>query len=142
MLHRARLLSSSSRLRPVLTGWLAAALLAGCGGGVSIGIGIGDDFDDCCAPSVALAAPASVSAPGQPVRLEAAASDDWGIDVVAFYRIDDGRSVFLGEDDRAPYVFVDSFPSDGRQSVQYFARATDFHGRRSDSQRVTVQLQP
>src|SRR5690606_5731617 len=67
------------------TAALAAVLaLAGCGGG--IWVGIGDDFDD--PPAVSLTASSTQAPAGAGIRLIAAAADDDGIDVVEFYRYD------------------------------------------------------
>lgn len=133
----------TSRARAVLAALLGAALLSACGGGVSVGIGvdIGDGFHDEEPPSVSLVVSPTVAAPGQLLRLAAAASDDRGIEQVAFYRIDNGGTVLLFADGEPPYAIDTPAPLDGRRSVQYFARATDVHGRRRDSEAVAVTLQ-
>jgi hypothetical protein len=118
---------------------LASLALVGCGGGFFIDIGGG--FDNA-PPSVSLAvAPTSAQA-GQALRLVAAAADDVGVDSVAFYRFDGNGAVLLGSDDRAPYEWTTSVPSDGRTRLSLFARATDTSGNRADSAVVDVAVTP
>lgn len=130
------------RARRTAAPLLLAMLLAGCGGGISIGFDWGDPWDDGRAPSVSLAVSPDTVRAGQPVRLVAAASDADGIEQVAFFRIENGGSVLLFADGQAPYEFDTLTPTDGRSSVRYFARATDHTGRRSDSVAATVTLLP
>lgn len=130
--------------RPARGGLLLGTtwLLASCGGGVSVGIGIGDDdFLDDHSPSVSMTVSQTVVAPGQAVRLVAAASDRSGIEQVAFYQVENGGALLLFADGQAPYEFDAVTPNDGRASVQYFARATNYRGRRADSATQTVTLQ-
>ena len=113
--------------------------LAACGGGLSIGFGSG--FDDF-APAVSLATAASSVQAGQPVRYVAAATDENGIESVAFYRIDGDGSTLLGSDGEFPYEWTATAPSDGRTSLSVFARATDNHGHQADSAIVTIPVTP
>lgn len=114
--------------------------LAGCGGGISIGFGFGGDDDD--PPSVSLAVtPASV-VPGGTLQLAAAATDDWGVDEVRFYRIDGDFEVLLGSDIHPPYAWSTTAPDDGRGTLLLFARAIDGAGQRADSAVVEVPITP
>lgn len=115
-----------------LVAWAALVALAGCGGGVAIGFGGGTDFD-AAPPSVTIASSAASVVAGQAVTLIAAASDDTGIDVVAFYRLDPGEQKALGTLARPPYRLSVTAPDDGRTVMQVFARAIDVVGRRTDS---------
>lgn len=115
----------------------AALVLAGCGGGIFIGIG--DDNDE--PPSVSLVVDVDMASPGQTVRLAAAASDDFCLDDVAFYRLaPDGSARLLGNDGARPFEWDAVIPDEGRPQVQFFARAHDCHGQASDSALVTVQV--
>lgn len=133
---------------PVLRSWLAQrakaplaaallALLAGCGGGVYLGY----DYTPDDPPNVDLAASTDVAAPNEAVRLVAAASDDFAVDRVSFYRIDNGRSVLLVTDRSAPWQLDTVIPVDATGSVRYFARAVDDAGQSRDSTVVTVLIQ-
>lgn len=132
--------SRPSALNVKLAVVLAGALLAGCGGGVYVGagVGIGDFRDD--PPSVSLTS-AQTSVPrGATVRLAAAASDDHGIDYVAFYRLDGRGTTSLGSDGRAPYTWDAQMPNDAVGSVQFVARAVDIDGNTADSTAVIVDV--
>lgn len=116
---------------------LVALALAGCYGNVSIGVG-----DDDEPPSVSLAvSPASAPA-GAVVRLVAAASDDFGIDRVEFFRVDGALSTRLAIDGSAPYQLDTTLPGGAVSTVQYFARAVDDVGQSRDSDLVTVSIAP
>lgn len=115
------------------------ALLAACGGGLSIGIGVDGSFD-FSAPSVSLAAAPASAAPGQAVQLVAAAADESGIESVAFYRLDPGGEVLLGVDRREPFEWQALAPTDGRASLTVFARATDEAGNQADSAAVQISI--
>ncbi len=118
----------------------AALLLAGCGGGLWISIG-DDDWDgDGTAPSVSLTTAATSVTAGGTLRVVAAASDENGIDEVAFYRDDGGRWTRLGSDGRDPYEWLVPVPDDGRTVVSVFARATDGTGERGDSRVLSVPV--
>ncbi|MGE5115815.1 MAG: Ig-like domain-containing protein [Betaproteobacteria bacterium] len=115
---------------------LALALAAaGCGGGFYFNFSSG--FDDV-PPDVSLAAAATSAAPGQSVHLVAAASDDVGIDSVAFYRVDVRSDVLLGSDGGAPYEWDAVLPVDAVGSVSFFAIATDLDGNRTRSASITI----
>jgi hypothetical protein len=101
-----------------------AALAAACGVGVSLGIGPGDD-----PPSVSLAAAPSEAAPGERIGLVAAASDDYTVREVLFYRIDPGGDRLIGRDSSEPYALETTLPTDAGSSVRYFARAVDDAGQ-------------
>ena len=102
-------------------------------------MGIGDDFDDS-PPSVSLAASPGTVVAGQPVRLVAAAADENGIDVVAFFRLDNGQPAPLGTVGRPPYELTVNAPNDGRTVLTLFARAIDNLGNRADSALVDVAV--
>jgi Bacterial Ig domain len=128
--------------RPALPPALIAAVaLAGCGGGFSLYID-GSDFDEYWPPSVSLAAAQTTVLAGQTVRLVAAASDESGIDSVAFYRLDGGTSVLLGSDGNEPFEWNAVAPADGRDTLVVFARATDNAGNRADSATVSIAISP
>lgn len=116
----------------------AGGVLAGCGGGIYIGIG--SSFDD--PPTVSVVANVAVAAPGQAVHLAAAASDDYGIDRVQFFRVEpDGAATQLGSDGSAPYEWDTTVPAGtGTGPLRFFARAIDSAGQRTDSAMVTVAV--
>lgn len=117
---------------------LAAALAAaGCGGGLYVGFG-DDEY-----PAVSVAASVASAAPGQSLRLVAAASDDDFVAEVRFYRLDpDGRATFLGSDGSPPWDLDTAVPSNAvRGSTLYYqARAIDSAGQASDSDTVPVRV--
>jgi hypothetical protein len=115
---------------------LAGTGLAACGVGVSIGIGPDDD-----PPSVSLAAAPSTAAPGELIGLVAAASDDYVVREVLFFRVDAGGDVLIGRDSSAPYAVETALPAGASSEVRYFARAVDDAGQRADSQEVAVTVQ-
>jgi len=118
---------------------LPALVLAGCGGGVFIGVG--DRFDDS-PPSVSLATGSTRASPGQAVQFVAAASDESGIAQVDLLRLDGSSAVFVAADPAAPYEFTIAAPTDGRATLVVFARATDHEGNTADSVAVTVTIGP
>lgn len=116
---------------------LLLAALAGCGGGLSIGIGLGGD----AYPQVSLASGVLNALPGQVVRLAAAASDDDYVVEVQFFRVEpDGRSTFLGSDTAMPYELNALVPAAALPGsvVRFFARAFDSAGQATDSDPVDV----
>ena len=129
------------RATAALAALAAAASLAACGGGIYVGWG-DDDFDDFD-PVVSVAAAAASVRAGESARFVAAASDENGIDEVAFYRLDAGNSaVLIGRDTSVPYEMLVSAPADGRTSLSVFARATDRSGRQGDSAAVSIPVTP
>jgi hypothetical protein len=116
----------------------ATLLLAACGGSIWLGY---DDFDDE-PPNVSLAASPGSAAPGQSVHLVAAASDDFGVDQVRFFRLDAGGASSLGVDGAPPFQWDTVVPAGASGSVQFFARATDGAGQERDSAVVAVTVTP
>lgn len=117
----------------------AAAVVAGCGGGIAIGFGAGTGYDTS-PPSVSIAASSLSVTAGQTVTLIAAASDENGIDVVAFYRLDPGEQRSLGTLSRPPYTLGVTAPDDGRSVMRVFARAIDNVGKRADSEIIDIAI--
>lgn len=113
---------------------LGGAALAACG--ISIGFGPGDD-----PPSVSLAAAPQQAAPGERIGLVAAASDDYAVREVQFYRVDIGGNTLLGSDSSSPYALETTLPTGARGEVRYFARAVDDAGQEAESQVVVVTVQ-
>lgn len=120
--------------------WMMAALLAGCGGG--LWIGIGDDDWDNSAPTVSLVAATPTVVAGGTLHVAAAAADEDGIYDVAFYRRDGLVWTFLGRDPAAPYEWYVPVPADGRTLLEVFARATDNTGLQADSDVLQVTVLP
>lgn len=112
-----------------------ALMLVGCEAGLFFGIGPDDD-----PPSVSLAATASAAAPGERIGLVAAASDDYRVDEVSFYRVYANGSTLLARDSTDPYAFETIIPGSAVGSVQFFARAIDDAGQQRDSALVTVTV--
>lgn len=128
--------SASHRVRT----WVLAcgvALVAGCGGGVYVSWGSGG-----APPGVALTVQPTTAAVGQTVTLVAAASDDVGIDEVAFYRVDGGNHVLLHAYGPSGGYTLDTVipPQAAGVGARYFVRATDVTGLRSDSDVVMVAV--
>jgi Bacterial Ig domain len=119
--------------------WLAAAAIAaatlvgGCGGGLYLTLGPADN-----PPNVSLAASPASAARGETIGLIAAASDDFRVVEVAFYRADIGGDTLLGRDSSAPYALTTVVPAGASGTVSYFARATDDAGQVGESQAVSV----
>jgi hypothetical protein len=113
----------------------AAMAATACGGGVYFGWGPDDDRP----PSVSLSTAVTSAAPGQSIRFVAAATDDFGVDSVALWRIErDGSAGEVSSDSAWPWEFTTTVPADASGSVRYFARATDDVGQQSDTATVTV----
>lgn len=123
-----------------LAAWAGMAVLAACGGGsIFLGIELGDPGDQD--PSVALTASVTEAPAGATVRLAAAASDDFGVETVSFYRQDASGAVLLGTDPLAPYEFDTVIPASSPGTVwRYFARAVDGAGQRGDSAVVQITV--
>lgn len=133
------------RLLLLLPFALAPALLAGCGGvwlGVCDGCDDGDGVDD--PPNVALVVSPTQARSGDTVRLAAAASDDFALREVEFYRLDSaGNAVFLANDTLSPYELDTTIPAgSGGSTVRYFARAIDDRRQRTDSVNAEVTVLP
>jgi len=111
-----------------------STLLAACG--ISIGFGPNDD-----PPNVSLAAAPQQAAPGERIGLVAAASDDYAVREVQFFRVDVGGNTLLGSDGSAPYALETTLPAGVRGEVRYFARAIDDAGQEAESQVVAVTAQ-
>ena len=121
----------SPRLLTNLT-MACAATLAACGVGVSLGIGPDDD-----PPSVSLAAAPSEAAPGERIGLVAAASDDYVVREVLFYRVDPDGDRLIGRDSSEPYALETTLPAT-TGAVRYFAVAVDDAGQDAQSRDVVV----
>lgn len=115
-----------------------AVVLAGCGGGFYIGIGGEDDHP----PSVELAVSPERAAPGQALRLVAAASDDYGVDRVSFYRVDGATDTLLGVDREPPYALDTQVPNGAADRIEFFAHAVDEAGQSRSSALVAVEVIP
>jgi hypothetical protein len=117
----------------------ATLLLAGCGGGLYIGWG---DYGDDGAPSVSITTAQTSVPAGGTLRVVAAASDESGIDEVAFYRVDGATDTRLGSDGSAPYEWNVPVPADGRTTVSVFAQARDGAGNTANSGLLTISVTP
>ena len=120
---------------------LSGVLLAACGGGLSIGIGYGGSVD-FSPPSVSLVAAQTQVQAGQSVNLVAAAADENGIESVSFYRLDGSAARLLGSDGTEPFEWQALAPTDGRNSMTVFARATDRAGNQADSGSIQIGITP
>jgi hypothetical protein len=124
------------RGRPAILALLLA--LAGCGGGFFFAFS-SDGHDGH--PTVSLAASPPSARSGDRVRLVAAASDDFGVERVSFFRLEaNGGQTLLGSDDIAPYQ-IDVVVS-GTGTAQFFARAFDDLQQSGDSETVSVIVLP
>jgi hypothetical protein len=112
-----------------------ATLLAGCYIGTDLAFGPDDD-----PPSVSLAASPATASRGETIGLVAAASDDYRVIEVEFYRVDFGGNTFLGRDSSAPYALDTVVPAGASGEVRYVARATDDAGQKGESQTVAVAI--
>lgn len=82
------------------------------------------------------------SARSRPVRLSAAASDDYAVARVEFYRVEpNGAVVRLGTDTFLPYAWDTVLPDSPGGAVRYLARSVDDAGQVTDSAWVSVVLQ-
>jgi hypothetical protein len=119
---------------------LLAAVLAGCGGGLQLGIGTNSNDP----PSVALVAGAASGVRGNALVLFADASDDDLVSRVVFFRVnDDDTSTELGSDSSRPFTLEVTLPdvdTISGTSVRYFARAVDSDDDTTDSATVSVEL--
>jgi Bacterial Ig domain len=119
---------------------LLVAALAGCGGGLQLGIGTNSNDP----PSVTLVAGAASGVRGNALVLFADASDDDAVARVVFHRVnDDNSSTELGTDSSRPYSLEVTLPDAATitgTSVRYFARAVDSDDETTDSATVSVTL--
>jgi hypothetical protein len=130
--------SRAPTLRLPLATLALALALGGCGGGVWFGIGDGDD-----PPDVSLAADVTSARPGAVVRLVAAASDDFAIDRVEFYRREpDGAAVLLARVFSPPYRIDAVMPTTSAAAVEFEAQAIDDAGQASGISVVSVAVVP
>ena len=113
----------------------AAALLAGCYIGTDLAFGPDDD-----PPSVSLATSPATASRGETIGLVAAASDDYSVIDVEFYRVDFGGNTFLGRDSSAPYALDTVVPAGASVEVRYVALAIDDAGQKGESQTVAVAV--
>ncbi|MES2959898.1 MAG: Ig-like domain-containing protein [Pseudomonadota bacterium] len=120
---------------PAAAAITAALLLAGCYVDTYIEIGPDDD-----PPSVSLAASPATAEGGETIGLVAAASDDYTVAEVEFYRLDAGGNTFLGRDTSAPYALDTVLPTGASVEVRYLAVAIDDAGQESESAAVAVTL--
>jgi hypothetical protein len=129
--HALKQLRTLAALAPLL-------LATACGGGFYFGSG---DFDDGSAPTVSIEASASTVPAGQSVTLVASASDNEGVDSVAFYRVDnETTNTLLGSDGSSPFQLNATAPTDGRTTLVVFARATDSSGNTTDSSTIAITV--
>jgi Bacterial Ig domain len=131
-----------ARLRLAAASAAALTLIAtsaSCGGGFFLAIGFG--VDTSSPPTGSLSAPSSAQR-GQTIRLSAAASDDFGIDQVAFFRDEGVDTVLLGADGDSPYEQLTQIPLNAVGTVTYFATATDVDGNKTESASVSVIVAP
>jgi hypothetical protein len=112
--------------------------LGGCGGGVYIGGGFGDDDD----PEITLTAQPETVSPGQVVRLQAEAFDDFAVFRVSFYSVRSGTRTLLGRDTVAPFEFDVQVAADATGTLQFVARAEDFSDNTEQSNTVSVTVVP
>lgn len=128
-------------MRQLIAALAVAVPLAGCGVGLSLGWS-DDDWYRSDRPSVSIASPQASAPAGGSVRVIAAASDDDGIDSVAFYRLDGTAWLRLGADTSSPYEWDVAVPADGRTTLDVFARARDRFGHERDSDVLRFTVTP
>ena len=128
--HHARMIR-----RCAFIAFAVAALLAGCYIGTDLAFGPDDD-----PPSVNLAASPATASRGETIGLVAAASDDYRVTEVEFFRLDFGGNTFLGRDSSAPYALDTVVPAGAGVEVRYVARAIDDAGQMGESQTVAVAV--
>jgi hypothetical protein len=127
-----------SRLRFLLVAaatTIASAPIAGCGADFYFGIGPDDD-----PPNISLAVSPASAARGEAIGLVAAASDDYRVVEVTFYRLDPGGDTLLGRDSSAPYALETVMPAGASGEVQFVAQAIDDAGQVGESQTVVVTV--
>ncbi len=114
---------------------LASPMLLGSYCSFSAGVGPDDDR-----PSISLAAAPAEAAAGERIGLVAAASDDYVVREVQFFRVDPGGDTLLGRDGSEPYALETVLPTGAGATVRYFARAIDDAGQETDSREVAVAV--
>jgi hypothetical protein len=138
-------------VRPCLGALVAAAAataLAGCGGGVAVGLDLGyaqviyeTDFDE--RPNVSVAVSSNTARVGQTVRVIAAASDDFGVEEVIFYSVrESGEAEYISDARRPPYAIDVVIPSSPSGVIYFMARAVDTSGQYRDSALSAVTVLP
>ena len=139
-----RLLVRSARLASATLLTTAVLGLSGCGGGVSVGIGVGYDdygqYDE--APTVALSLSTLSAGTGTTVRLSAQPYDDYAITQVDFeLAYPDGRIVLLGSVRRPPWQLDMVLPAGtGGSLLSLRARAWDDAGQSGVSQWIGISV--
>jgi hypothetical protein len=115
----------------------ATLALAGCGGGVYVGLGGNNDNP----PNVSLAVSPTSAFAGDTINLAAAASDDFRVDKVEFWYSDgNGNVLRLSTDFAAPYTSSDTMQVTRSGSTFYMARAFDDVGQATDTPWHEVRL--
>lgn len=115
------------------------AVLAGCGGGIYLSWS--DTGSNDAPPNVSLASSVSAASVGGTVRLIAAASDDFSVNRVEFYRIEPGgASTRLGSDGWPPYQWDTALPDSPSGRVSYYAVAIDDIGQTGSSATISVTV--
>jgi hypothetical protein len=134
--------SRALRLRFAILACATALLDSACGGGVAfVSFKSGGGGDE--PPHVSLTSSTSVGRAGDPVRLTAAASDDFGVDRVELFHAESGGSATrLATDRSAPYAFDVVLADSGAGQARYFARAVDDVGQSTDSETLAITLRP
>jgi hypothetical protein len=138
-----------TRTQALLLALTLSTGLVGCGGGVAVGLDLGyggvyyeaDLSEDDRPPSVSIASSTNVARVGDAVRLIAAASDDYRVRAVEFYRVDESSTTLLARLSAAPYQIDTVIPPTTANAVFYMARAIDDVGQYRDSTFVTVTIQ-
>jgi hypothetical protein len=109
-------------------------------------VGVGDNYDDydydVAPPSISIVVADGLAVPGQLITVAAAASDESGIESVSLYRRDFAGDRLLSSLGDKPYEWLVAVPADGRDSVTFYAQATDNAGNRANSSTVTLAVSP
>jgi hypothetical protein len=125
--------------RGLAAGLLAAALLAGCGGGVSIGIGFDlTPRDD--PPQVSLGVSRTAAFEGDPLSVTASASDDHRVSVTEIWQSNDGRVTLLADIHGPALTVATAMPFAPSGVVYYMARAVDDIGQVTGTAWTPVNL--